>query len=224
MQAMTENAIVGRLGLNQINGRTTSALRQSRSLVLQLMPELLDQFYQHLGSFEQTSGFFKSRQAIAHAKAMQLKHWGVILEGNFDDAYEASVTRIGEVHAKIGLEPVWYIAGYNVLVSGLIRAVADSLPGVLYRSTRQMRTDLQAAIVNAAMLDMSIAISVYLEASRRERVATLRRLAGELEGAVAGVAAIVSSSAALQTRQRKPAPLRAMCWPQRARSPAKPSG
>jgi hypothetical protein len=38
------------------------------------------------------------------------------------------VTKIGEVHNKLGLEPRWYIGGYNTLVSGMLSAIAERLP------------------------------------------------------------------------------------------------
>jgi hypothetical protein len=62
---------------------------------------------------------------MAHIKAMQIKHWGIILDGRFDEAYVTSATTIGEVHNRIGLEPRWYIGGYSALVSGLIQSIAE---------------------------------------------------------------------------------------------------
>ena len=64
---------------------------------------------------------------MMHAKKMQLQHWAIIMEGRFDETYEASVTKIGEVHNKLGLEPRWYIGGYNALVSGLVNAIAQRM-------------------------------------------------------------------------------------------------
>jgi hypothetical protein len=42
---------------------------------------------------------------MRHARDMQIKHWDVIAQAEFGEVYTTSVTRIGEVHNKLGLEP-----------------------------------------------------------------------------------------------------------------------
>jgi methyl-accepting chemotaxis protein len=191
-----DSTIKRRLAFSMIDQQTSAVLQRSKNFVLGEMPCILDRFYDHIAAFDETSSLFRSREHMMHAKAMQVRHWGIILDGRFDAAYESSVTAIGEVHNKLGLEPRWYIGGYNVLVSGLLQAVADRLPaGRFERNTAQKRTDLQKAIVKAAMLDMDLAISVYLEAGRRDRRATLERLAEGFEAAIGGVVGVVASAA-----------------------------
>jgi hypothetical protein len=68
------------------------------------------------------------RHYASHAKQMHIRHWTIIADGRFDETYEASVTKIGEVHNKLGLEPRWYVGGYNFLVSQLVAAIARQLP------------------------------------------------------------------------------------------------
>ena len=78
----------------------------------------------------------------------------------------SSVTKIGEVHNKLGLEPRWYIGGYNALLSGLVNAIADRMPIRRFdRSAARKKASLQTAVIKAAMLDMDLAIAVYIEAA-----------------------------------------------------------
>src|ERR1700753_1202502 len=110
--------------------------------------------------------------------------------------YEKSVTRIGEVHNRLGLEPRWYIGGYNSLIGDLVEAVALRLPLAKFdRRAPLKRARIQKAIIKAALLDMDLAISVYIEAGRRERRSTLEKLATGFETAVGGVVDIVASAA-----------------------------
>ena len=134
---------------------------------------------------------------MMHAKAMQLRHWGVIMDGEFSEAYETSVTKIGEVHNRLGLEPRWYIGGYNALVNGLLEAIATRLPasGRFDRNIAARRIAVQKAITKAAMLDMDLALAVYIDAGRRDRRATLERLATDFEQAVGGVVDTVAAAA-----------------------------
>ncbi len=74
------------------------------------------------------------------------------------------VRTIGLIHNKIGLEPRWYIGGYN-FVLGRLAALAVSK----YRWKPSRLAKVLTAINSAVMLDMDIAISVYQEALLAER-------------------------------------------------------
>jgi methyl-accepting chemotaxis protein len=191
-----DTGIARRLSFNRIDNETVAALREARPFVAEVMPGILDRFYDHLGRYEETMAFFGTRAVAAHAKEMQLKHWQIIMEGRFDETYEKSVTRIGEVHNRLGLEPRWYIGGYNSLISDLVEAIALRLRHARFdRDAPRKRARLQKAIINAALLDMDLAISVYIEAGRRERHATLAGLAKDFEAAVGGVVNTVAAAA-----------------------------
>jgi methyl-accepting chemotaxis protein len=193
---MNNNGIARRLSFNQIDKETLAVLREARPFVADVMPGILDRFYDHLSRYEETMAFFRTRANIQHAKDMQLKHWLIIMNGKFDETYEKSVTRIGEVHNTLGLEPRWYIGGYSALITDLVEAVALRLPHAKFdRRAPSRKARIQKAIIKAALLDMDLAISVYIEAGRRERRSTLERLATDFETAVGGVVDIVTSAA-----------------------------
>ncbi|MBN8991331.1 MAG: globin-coupled sensor protein [Rhizobiales bacterium] len=190
------STLATRLTFNRIDDHTATLLREARELVTEAMPPILDKFYDHISRFSETSAFFRNREHMMHAKAMQLKHWAIILEGRFDADYEASVTRIGEIHNKLGLEPRWYIGGYNALLSDLVNEIATRMPArLLHPGAATKCAAMQRAIINAAMLDMDIAISVYIDAGHRDRRQTLDRLASNFESTVGGVVDIVASAA-----------------------------
>jgi methyl-accepting chemotaxis protein len=175
---MHNNTIRTRLAFNQIDEATSALLRQYKDFIMSELLTVLDGFYDHVGKFPETARFFRNRDHIAGAKQAQMRHWATITEGRFDEAYEASITRIGETHQRIGLEPRWYIGGYNAVISGLVRAIAARMPtapasrGLLNRNAEdtsaERKAALQSAILKAALLDMDLAIAVYLEAGRRD--------------------------------------------------------
>ncbi len=181
---------------NLIDDETVQLLREAKPFIMGALPPILDAFYDHVGRFSETNAFFANREHMMHAKAMQIRHWGIIVEGHFDETYEVSVTKIGEVHNKLGLEPRWYIGGYNFLVSRLIEAIDTKWPvRWLDRAGAQRKTKLLTAVIKAAMIDMDLAISVYIEAGRRDRRATLDDLARTFEGSVAKIVTTVATSA-----------------------------
>ena len=207
---MTANtSMAARLSFNQIDEDSRRLLRESRDFLLSELPGVLDSFYEHLAKYPETTAFFSGRDHMMGARSAQIRHWATILEGNFDAAYENSIKRIGETHHRIGLDPRWYIGGYNALVTGLMQAISLRLPppragsASFERKGKTLSADdrkiaLQCAVTKAAMLDMDLAIAVYLEAGRREldqlagavvsMAGSVASTAGELEGAAASVA------------------------------------
>jgi len=199
------STIKARLAYNLIDEGTSAVMREYKDFVMAELPGVLDHFYDHVSKFQETAAFFKNRDHMMGAKQAQLRHWSMIMDGRFDESYEASINKIGETHNRIGLDPRWYIGGYNGLVTGLLAVIARKLPSSrtanpqIDRMTKERgidrKTALQEAVIKAAMLDMDLAISVYLEAGRRDRRATLDRLANEFDKAVSTVVSSVGSTA-----------------------------
>jgi methyl-accepting chemotaxis protein len=114
----------------------------------------------------QTRKFFADDRHMGIAKGAQARHWSVIAAANYSDDYANGVRKIGQTHARIGLEPRWYIGGYAVVLEQLIHAVVkDQWPRLLTMAKRRPESMAEAlsCLVKAAMLDMDFAISVYME-------------------------------------------------------------
>jgi methyl-accepting chemotaxis protein len=154
----------------------------------------LDIFYRKASSHPHTAKFFSSPQHIDHAKSRQAKHWGIIAAGQYDESYVDGVTRVGAVHARIGLEPRWYIGGYAIILDGIIRAVVkEELKGMLHRHKAEKLSDGISAVVKAALVDMDYAISVYLDelAHARAQAEALRQ--AEQDDQTAALSALQSA-------------------------------
>jgi methyl-accepting chemotaxis protein len=155
-----------------------ATLREMRPLIAKVLPGVLDDFYRLIGKTSEVGRMFSDPQHMRHAREMQLKHWDVIAAAEFGDQYVKSVTRIGETHNRLGLEPRWYIGGYNFILSRLIAAIEVG-GGVFGRSSK--KAQMMDAVITAALLDMDLAISVYLEAGRREKEAIQRNMDAAIE-------------------------------------------
>ncbi|MGJ5012171.1 protoglobin domain-containing protein [Bradyrhizobium oligotrophicum] len=175
-----------RLDFIGIDHATREALRELRPLIGKVLPGLLDQFYAHVGKVPHLAKMFSSPATMRHAKQAQHDHWMSLATAKFDDAYVKSVTRIGEAHNRMGLEPRWYIAGYSLIVTGLQKAIETEIADGWFggQAAREKKAALQAAITKAAMIDMDLAISVYLDAAKTEQHAAMQRMADEFESTV----------------------------------------
>ncbi|MGL4395624.1 MAG: putative bifunctional diguanylate cyclase/phosphodiesterase [Hyphomicrobium sp.] len=163
-----DDTVADRLAFADVDAQMCRILHENSAFIMGELPSILNDFYDHMSRFPPAASFFRDRAHMDHARDMQLKHWRIISEGLFDEAYRDSVRKIGQTHNRLGLEPSIYIGGYSFLLSRLIVAVQrrPALPGSPFH---EGRAALQAALIKAAMLDMDIAISVYFGIERRER-------------------------------------------------------
>ena len=69
------------------------------------------------------------------AKGAQARHWAIAAAAEFNDDYISGVKKIGQAHARIGLEPRWYIGGYALVMEQVVSAIVrDQWPRPLRMS------------------------------------------------------------------------------------------
>lgn len=155
------------LGLDAEQRQDLAALKPT---ITGTLSSSLDAFYKKARAVPDTAKFFSSEAHIQHAKSMQVSHWTRISSGVFDADYTKAVSAIGRTHARLGLEPRWYIGGYALVLEGIIKAIVESeLKGFLVEKKGKKVVKGISATVKAAMLDMDYSISVYLDVLADER-------------------------------------------------------
>jgi methyl-accepting chemotaxis protein len=150
-------------------------LGRNADRIVALVPESLEGLYGRIRAFPEVRAHFSSEETMRSASNSQARHWATIASGRFDRDYVQSVERIGAVHARIGLEPRWYIGGYAIILGKLLTELLKP-PAKSTRfgfasgaKARDEAASLVAVVVKAALLDMDIVISTYLEASEAAR-------------------------------------------------------
>jgi methyl-accepting chemotaxis protein len=161
-----------RLDFIGIDDKTRVTLRELRPFVAKAIGPALDAIYAKLAATPETNRFFQDAKHMGQAKQRQGKHWDTIAAAEFGTDYVRMVRTIGETHARIGLEPRWYIGGYSRVTEELLRAVIkEQWPGILGRSmgSSEAMAASVCALTKAVFLDMDLAISIYLEVSTEQR-------------------------------------------------------
>jgi len=165
-KAASEPDVRGRLAFMQLDEQKLDHVRRMKGVVERELPQALDKFYAQLRGAPEVSRFFSDESHVGRAKNAQISHWAAISQGRFDSHYLANVRRIGGTHARIGLEPRWYVGGYALIIEHLVGAiVADMAPAKIGRGL----SDTLGAFVKAVLLDIELAISVYFEAAENAR-------------------------------------------------------
>jgi methyl-accepting chemotaxis protein len=165
-QSMDER--VAFLGLDH---RAREALKAIRPLIQDEIKDGLADFYDKVRETPQTRGKFRDEAHIMAASRRQEEHWDLLSRAEFTPAYAEAVRKVGQTHARVGLEPRWYIAGYALITDHLIRAVIRRQwpKGMMSRRGSEETRYAVSALFKAAMLEMDLAISTYLEAIEAER-------------------------------------------------------
>jgi methyl-accepting chemotaxis protein len=151
-----------RMRFMRIDAGTGELLREFWKTVEPALPAVLEGFYRHVTKEPELARMIGND--IPRLKVAQGSHWGRLFNGRFDQEYMQGVRTIGLIHNKIGLEPRWYIGGYNFVLSQL-----TTLAIRRYRWKPDRLSAVLTALNCAVMLDMDIAISVYQEAMLAQR-------------------------------------------------------
>lgn len=170
----TEYALQQRLEFMKLDGDARKRIQSLQPIIQNKIVSALDKFYEQVRAFPETNRFFSDEQHLHSAHIRQQQHWNTITSAEYGHDYVQGVRTIGHVHAKIGLEPRWYIGGYSLLTEQLIYAVVSEHLSKANRFIRSEKTasDLSAslgALVKAVMLDMDLSISIYIEALEEAR-------------------------------------------------------
>jgi methyl-accepting chemotaxis protein len=193
---MVAEALRERAAFLSVSAPTQAALRDFLPVVERHLPELLAGFYRHVMGFPEIARLFISEKSRQHAEMEQGRHWQRLFAGEFDDAYYASVRRIGLAHARIGLDPRWYLGGYAHVLARLQEiAVAEysrrfNTPGMQARLVAML-----GAMTAAVMLDAELAVSIYLEENKAAYDRRIAAFANAFEARVEAVSREVAAAA-----------------------------
>ncbi len=161
------------------------------------LPDALGKFYQRIMQVPQVSHFFSGSDQVKRAENRQHDHWKAIASGKFDATYMEATRKVGLRHAKIGLEPRWYIGGYGLIVETLIQGVMRDYMAEMLVPEKQSfgrskprspeavlaEIDLLSAslvqMIKAMMVDIDMAVTVYFdklteENAEKERIAAAK--------------------------------------------------
>lgn len=191
-----DDALLTRTRFIEIDQDTRDALADYYADIESALPGILAQFYAHIAQWPNLKSMFKDQSRMDYAKSAQLKHWLHLFKANFDKDYADSVRKIGLVHSRIGLEPTWYIGAYGFTLSRLYAHAAHKYQSRFAPEKAQDKlAKLLRALNQCVMIDMDMAISIYLEENKKSYDAKLSALAENFETNIGKIIQNISASA-----------------------------
>ncbi len=166
----TNKQLVERLDFYGLDSEALEVLGALKDDVDLVMDQALEHFYSEVSKVPDLVALFADETRMSYAKNQQRQHWSRIASGVLDNRYVEAVTNVGLTHARIGLEPRWYIGGYGVLLEHLLASIVEKRwPSRFGRGKAHGLAKEIGLLVKAALLDMDYSVSVYLDKLEDER-------------------------------------------------------
>ena len=123
---------------------------------------VIEDFYRHLLSFEDTRAFFADPEVLAHVQQMQKAYFKRLTQGNYDQEYVANRVRIGAIHERIGLPVKSYFGMYCFYLRTVLKRLQEE-----YKETPGEAFVVFGSLIKLTFFDMSLAIDTYVESRER---------------------------------------------------------
>lgn len=177
------------------------ALEEARPVVLEALPDALDDFYALIARTPSISDMMKSGEVKSRARNAQESHWDRLLKGEIDEQYGKTVKRIGLAHANLGLEPRYFVAGYANVAADLLKHLITAQLGLgVLPAKRAKALRSVDALIRVLMLDMEMAITAYLDERDAKAKKAREQIAQDLEATVGETAAaLIEAATSLDT-------------------------
>ncbi|WP_062110984.1 methyl-accepting chemotaxis protein [Aureimonas sp. AU40] len=207
--------LLNRLEFLQLDEAALQKIGSKAELISEATASGIAAFYEQMVKVPELQAFFANEGMRQSAETSQNKHWAKIASGQIDDSYVGDVERIGRTHARIGLEPRWYLGGYALILEEAIKVMLPRLlsGGLLRRGKVDEAAAVLGLLVKVAILDMDYGVSTYLEAlaadktrmeSEREHVASEQaRALGDASAAMEEMTANIRQNADNATTTEK---------------------
>jgi len=142
------------------------SLKGLRDVARKYAEPVIEEFYRHILSFEETRTFFQDPHVLERVKRLQKEYFVRLTEGEYGADYVSDRLRIGAVHERVNLAPKWYLGMYSFYLRAVARRMLGAFQG---EPEKAFATFL--SLLKLVFLDIGLAVDTYIHA----REATMRK-------------------------------------------------
>ena len=159
---ITEQELLRRKDFLEFRDEDVAYLIGINDLAQRYAESVIEDFYRHLLSFEETKVFFRDPEVLKRVKDAQQQYFLRLTQGNYDLAYAQHRLLIGAVHERANLPIKAYLGMYNYY----LRAVANRLIEA-FRKEPQRAWSSFLSLMKLTFLDIGLAIDTYINSRER---------------------------------------------------------
>lgn len=150
------------LALYRLSAADLVRVRNFGHIVLPRIDESIERFYAWMEGTPEYSRYFADAAKLDSVQALQREYWTQFFEAQVDDDYIARRRKVGQAHARIGLELQSYFSSMNVALSIFTEDLYDgSLDPVEYGVTVK-------AVTKLLHLDTSLVVESFSAVMNRQ--------------------------------------------------------
>jgi diguanylate cyclase (GGDEF)-like protein/PAS domain S-box-containing protein len=168
-------------------------LRQIHARLQPLLPPVIDAFYRHLLSVPVLRPLLGDAAALARLRRVQSVYFHALTAGEYGKDYVRNRLRVGLVHQRIGLEPIWYVGAYRKYLSDLAPVLRE-----LLRDRPEAFLPTYAALFKVVSFDMSLALDTYIQAGNQQLI-RLRNYSEQIISSMPSGLMVVDACGAVRT-------------------------
>jgi rsbT co-antagonist protein RsbR len=171
---LSEEEIARRKAFLQFGDADVERLRALHDLAAQYADGVIEDFYAHLLSFEDSRQFFTDPAVLAHVKAAQKQYFLELTQGPYDAPYVEDRLRIGVAHERINLPIELYLGAYNFYLRTVMLRLVEA-----YKQKPEQAIATFTSLLKLVFLDMGLATETYLfqrERTIREQQEAIREI------------------------------------------------
>lgn len=146
----------------QFGQEDADRLRNIGPLADRYAEEVIDEFYRHLLSFEETRVFLSDPQTLARVKEAQKNYFLGLTTGNYGHDYIENRLRVGSVHERISLPMKSYLGMYNFYLRTVFSRLIET-----QREDPIRAVEAFISLMKLTFLDIGLAIDTYIESRER---------------------------------------------------------
>ncbi|WLR52646.1 protoglobin domain-containing protein [Bacillus tianshenii] len=124
-------------------------LNNYQSYIESKTQQVIVRFYNRMAAVPKLAEIAETNSTFQRLVQTQVDYFKHLFTDTIDDAYIHYVTRIGAAHARIGLEPDWYMGGVTVYLDEMMALCSDLEDGLpLYHAfTKRLLFDTKIALL-----------------------------------------------------------------------------
>lgn len=159
---INDDEIRSRKQFLQFNEEDVERLQSINDIAARYASEVIDSFYTHLLSFEETRTYFHDPNVLARVKAAQKEYFLRLTQGNYGADYIENRLKVGAVHERISLPMKSYLGMYSFYLRTIALRLFDT-----YRDDPKLALDTFLSLMKLTFLDMGLAIDTYVDSRER---------------------------------------------------------
>jgi len=159
---LSDQEIQKRKAFLEFSAEDEKALTGINDLAERYASVVIEDFYKHLMSFEETRVFFKDPKVLQRVKNSQREYFLRLTKGNYDQEYITNRLKIGAVHERIELPIQSYLGMYNFYLRTVAQRLFDA-----FRSEPDHAFKVFGSLMKLTFLDIGLAIETYIDSRER---------------------------------------------------------